>query len=658
MSNTRLLSGRAIKRTGSELSTDRYDYLDLANAEPDLSLPNTDGSILISTVTGVRSWSNSITINSSGQVVLQSLTVNGPSEFDDLLVKGKLTVIGDIVGGPLRTDDIEIVGNRIQTTQSNSNFEINTVGTGSIELLADTNVTGTLTATDLTVTNNATFQNDVDVNGNLNVDGNIILGGNITIGDQPIDTVNVVADFTSNLVPDTDNTYDLGETLQRWRFLYGNNIDIDGHAELNTLNVNGASNFEGDVTANKVTVNDLTVSELKTDDIKIAGNRIQTTQSNSNFEIDTAGSGTIDLLSPTNIKDQLTVDNNALFKQDVDIDGNLNVDGNIILGGNITIGDQTLDTVNVIADFTSNLIPKTDNTYDIGSYAQSWKNVYANNVTVKDQANLKDLTVTGTTNLNNLSVATTISANKFSSDDIQISGNRIETTQSNSNFEIHTSGVGTVNVNADTIITGTASTPIVKTNQLETLSNNYITINSNSSLRLPTGDITQRPLDGVAGQIRFNSLLNQFEGYNGLDWYSLQGTYGALAFSLNGDDSVPTYITFGGNLQILGKGGTNTYVDNSGNFNIESRIVEVRNSANTVITPNLASIKFTGPGVTVSGVGDNVTVDINVSNLYNLGANIDGGSVESIYLFTQNLDGGVPYANYAQTGQLDAGGVV
>lgn len=670
MSNTRLLSGRAVKKLGNELATDRYEFLDLASAEPDLGNPTANGSILISSTSGQRSWSNSITVGPNGAITLASLSVIGPADFNDLLVKGKLTVIGDIVGGPLRTDDIQIVGNRIETTQSNSNFEIETAGTGQIELLAPTNIRSDLTVDQaatvngatqindtLTVTDKATFQDDVDIVGDLKVDGSITLGGNITIGDQNVDTVNVVADFTSNLVPDQDNTYDLGTTVSRWRFLYGNNIDIDGMATLNDLTVNGDAEFNGNVSVQTLEVEKgLEAASLKTDDIQISGNRIETTQSNSNFEVHTAGSGTIELNAPTNVNDELTVSDKATFQDDVDIVGDLKVDGNITLGGNITIGDQTVDTVNVVADFTSNLIPKDDVTYNLGSTIKRWNNLYSQTVN-STTGNFNNISVSGTTNLNSLSVNTSVQANKFQTDDIQISGNRIETTQSNSNFEIHTSGTGSVNVFADTTINGNLTSNKVITNQFETLSSPYLSINSNSSIKLPAGDTSQRPLDGVAGQLRYNSFLSQFEGYNGIEWYSL-GTYGALAFSVNGDDSVPAYVTFGGNLQVLGTGGTNTYVDGSGNLTIHSKAITVYNSSNTVMTPSLGSIKFTGPGVTVSNVGDAVTVDINVSNLYNLGANIDGGSVESIYLFTQNLDGGVPYANFAQTGSLDAGGVV
>lgn len=382
MSNTRLLSGRAIKQTGAQLRTDRYDYLDLSNAEPDLGNPTVNGSILISTIAGQRSWSDALSIGPGGTLTVGSLNVTGPSDFEDLLVKGKLTVVGDIVGGPLRTDDIEIVGNRIRTTQSNSNFEVDTVGAGTIELLTNTNVTGTISATTVST--------------------------NQIVGTAVNQDVNIGANGTGLVVIDSDKAMKLplGSTLQR-------PAGQEGLIRFNTTN----KSFEG-------------------------------------------------------------------------------FDGNVW--------------------------------FSLGS-------------------------------------------------------------------------LGGTGVNAD---------------YLDGLDSTYF---------LDYNNLTNRP---------------------------------SVAFKINGDDSVQADIPLGGNFQVIGRGGVQTYVDTSGDLNIESRVVTVKQANDTVVTPNLASIKFTGPGVTVSGVGDDVTVNINISGLYNLGANIDGGAVESIYLFTQNLDGGVPYTNYAQTGTLDAGGVV
>jgi hypothetical protein len=70
MSKSRLVSGRIKKVTGAELSVDRYEFLDLANAEPDLGNPNADGSILVADIDGTRYW----TPNTPSVVAIDDLT--------------------------------------------------------------------------------------------------------------------------------------------------------------------------------------------------------------------------------------------------------------------------------------------------------------------------------------------------------------------------------------------------------------------------------------------------------------------------------------------------------------------------------------------------------------------------------------------------------
>ena len=56
--------------------------------------------------------------------------------------------------------------------------------------------------------------------------------------------------------------------------------------------------------------------------------------------------------------------------------------------------------------------------------------------------------------------------------------------------------------------------------------NGVVTFSSTDAIKLPAGTAVQRPT-GVAGQIRFNSDTNQFEGFNGVSWGTIGGTGGA-----------------------------------------------------------------------------------------------------------------------------------
>ena len=88
-----------------------------------------------------------------------------------------------------------------------------------------------------TFTDSITTTGNVDVGGNLTVTGTTTFnGGTITKGDAADDNVVFGADVNSNIIPNTDNTYDLGSSSQEWKDLY-----VDGVAYLDGINFNGTA---------------------------------------------------------------------------------------------------------------------------------------------------------------------------------------------------------------------------------------------------------------------------------------------------------------------------------------------------------------------------------------------------------------------------------
>jgi hypothetical protein len=59
----------------------------------------------------------------------------------------------------------------------------------------------------------------------------------------------------------------------------------------------------------------------------------------------------------------------------------------LTLGGQLTIGDNTSDTVNVVASLSSSLIPQTDNIFDLGSATKSWRDLYISTGSIKVVSN-------------------------------------------------------------------------------------------------------------------------------------------------------------------------------------------------------------------------------------------------------------------------------
>lgn len=92
-----------------------------------------------------------------------------------------------------------------------------------------------------TFTGNVTTSADVSVGGNLSVTGNTTIDGNLTLGNASTDSVTFGADIDSNMIPDDDDTYDLGASGKEWRDLF-----IDGTANIDSLvadtaDINGGS---------------------------------------------------------------------------------------------------------------------------------------------------------------------------------------------------------------------------------------------------------------------------------------------------------------------------------------------------------------------------------------------------------------------------------
>ena len=128
----------------------------------------------------------------------QDLSVLGTAFTDNLLVDNitaqNLSIQKDLtVDRSFRSENIAVEQNVIFTQTSNSNIDLASAGSGSIEIFSNTNVTGNLHAT-----------------GNINIEGNI------TLGDQEQDTVTFNSDVNSDIVPASDITYSIGSPTQQW----------------------------------------------------------------------------------------------------------------------------------------------------------------------------------------------------------------------------------------------------------------------------------------------------------------------------------------------------------------------------------------------------------------------------------------------------------
>ena len=152
------------------------------------------------------------------------------------------------------------------TTQSTSNT------TGSI-----------ITAGGVGIAKNVTIGGSVNVHGNLHANGNITSDGSLTFGDADTDNVVFAADVNSHIIPNTDDTYNLGSTTQQWGILYlgatqstsnttGSIVTSGGVGIKKNVTIGGSVNVHGNLHANgNITSDgDLTLGDAATDSVTFA----------------------------------------------------------------------------------------------------------------------------------------------------------------------------------------------------------------------------------------------------------------------------------------------------------------------------------------------------------------------------------------------------
>ena len=164
-------------------------------------------------------------------------------------------------------------------------------------------------------------------------------GGTVRLGDAATDDIVVGGEFASNLVPTSDDGYDLGSSSQQWRHLY-----LDGTADVDSITAAGISTFAANLDVNA--------------------------------DLDVDGISNLD---------------------DVAIAGVATVTGRTDLNGDVNLGDATGDTITATGRFDSDLVPSADGARDLGASGLEWKDLFIDGTAnidalVADTAIVSDLT--------------------------------------------------------------------------------------------------------------------------------------------------------------------------------------------------------------------------------------------------------------------------
>jgi len=429
----------------------------------------------------------------------------------------------------LDVDSIRINTNVVETVESNADLELRANGTGEVlvptnDVQIDNNLTvdGDTTLGDLTVTGEFTFVGDQTQIGNATVTGNVTVTQDLDVsGSAQFEEILV----DDNFITTTTSNADLELRASGTGIVYipNNDLEIDNDLTVNGIAYLNDINSTGTITANS----------FSTGDIFIDDNYITTTQSNSNLELRTNGTGAV-------IIDDLDFNTNIISSQN-----------DIVLTP--SSGVVTIDSTNSlrIPRGTAAERPTTpelgmlryntdDNTFE--GYDGNWRAI-SRGVIDLDRNTFITAELTPGANddvirfySNNNLVAdidgTRLRVDKLIVDDIQINGNVISTINSNSNLELRPNGTGSVVTDnfaiKDNTITNTVADSIT---EFTATNDGYFKFAGANGLVLPVGGNTDRPdlAFTETGMTRFNQDDDRLEIYDGSSWVSVAGTSGGLS---------------------------------------------------------------------------------------------------------------------------------
>jgi hypothetical protein len=422
---------------------------------------------------------NSIYVTVTEQAIVENLQIRQPDTFSTLTGPINLYATGvdvEFNNDRLITSDLEITNNSI-TSFSNADIVLNPNGTGAVNLLKDSNITG-----------------DLFVNGNIVVDGDLQSGDNIIVGDALSDTVTIAAEFVDNVVPKLNSNYTLGTSLLKWNDSYSDTIQDVTAATIGNIAIESPATIRSTTGPINVTVAGVSPTAVfeKLESTQLAfDNDTITSKSNANILFNPNGTGTVELSASTNVTGNLYVT------------GNVSVTGDLSTASNLIIGNTPYDTVTINTDFSQSIIPGTDNFYNLGDDANDssprrWNSIYSDGFEtitniVPLQINIdQKLLINGTT--------TSITALE-TNQDVVINPSTGITTIEQTQWQAND-------------ITNLLNTPLT----FASTGIGYFKFTNNNAFIVPAGTTAQQRVGAEVGETRWNTEERYLECFDGTVW--------------------------------------------------------------------------------------------------------------------------------------------
>ncbi len=285
------------------------------------------------------------------------------------------------------------------------------------------------------------------VGNNVSVGGTFSVDGNVTLGDAATDTVTVSADVASNILPEANNTRDLGAYDSAWSEIYASGtlyadavtvgegfgstgitmstagvLQVDGSTWVSSTFYVGSAAGGDDFTVSDDAVTVGTTSNSSTlavyGDTAITGHLVPQSGHNNNYSLGVFGRAWSNaMVSGTMFTTNLNVSGNVTGGLRPSSNNGLDIgafgvawneifsSGTAWLGvlsadGNVTLGDAATDTVTVNADVASNILPEANNTRDLGAYDSAWNDLFASGTIHSTTSTVYNETASGTIYIN------------------------------------------------------------------------------------------------------------------------------------------------------------------------------------------------------------------------------------------------------------------
>jgi len=316
-----------------------------------LSIDLDSESLQFSGGTGITTagTSNTVTIAIDGTVA----TLTGSQTLTNKVLTAP-TINAATMTGTVTVDSIQMEYNTITTNASNADLELDASGTGSVRLIAPTTAVSTLTTADITTTGTHTITGQLDAEG-------------VRIKDNTVTTLasnaNLELSANGSGVVDVKNAMTtVGQTITGDVAITGaidvDNIKIDGNNITSTntnggisLDPNGSGNIS--LTATNVIVNgELNVGKQTVGNtlFMMRGSKIQPNDTNDDIVLESNGTGSV-------VLDQVSVTDNKITTHVSNADLQLDTDGT----GYLDIRTDTQTTVGSAGG--ANALPATPTGY-------------------------------------------------------------------------------------------------------------------------------------------------------------------------------------------------------------------------------------------------------------------------------------------------------